>query len=130
MPAYVVERIADALNTVKKPLNGSTIHLFGVAYKKNVGDMRESPALDILEVLLKRGAVVTYTDPWVASLQHGSHTFESIAEEAALKEKPDCVVICTDHADFDYDRLVGAAALIVDTRNALKGRTEKSIFRL
>jgi len=112
MPAYVVERIADALNTVKKPLNGSTIHLFGVAYKKNVGDMRESPALDILEVLLKRGAVVTYTDPWVASLQHGSHTFESIAEEAALKEKPDCVVICTDHADFDYDRLVGAAALI------------------
>ena len=130
MPAYVVERIADALNTVKKPLNGSTIHLFGVAYKKNVGDMRESPALDILEVLLKRGAVVTYTDPWVASLQHGSHTFESIAEEAALKQKPDCVVICTDHADFDYDRLVGAAALIVDTRNALKGRTEKSIFRL
>jgi UDP-N-acetyl-D-glucosamine dehydrogenase len=130
MPAYVVERIADALNTVKKPLNGSTIHLFGVAYKKNVGDMRESPALDILEVLLKRGAVVTYTDPWVASLQHGGHTFESIAEEAALKQKPDCVVICTDHADFDYDRLVGAAALIVDTRNALKGRTEKSIFRL
>ena len=130
MPGYVVERIADALNTVKKPLNGSKVHLFGVAYKKNVGDMRESPALDILEVLLKRGAVVTYTDPWVASLQHGSHTFESIAEEAALKQKPDCVVICTDHADFDYDRLVGAAALIVDTRNALKGRTEKSIFRL
>jgi len=130
MPGYVVERIADALNTVKKPLNGSKVHLFGVAYKKNVGDMRESPALDILEVLLKRGAVVTYTDPWVASLQHGSHTFESVPEEAALKKKPDCVVICTDHADFDYDRLVGSAALIVDTRNALKGRTEPSIFRL
>src|SRR3989449_3243681 len=64
MPGYVVERIADALNTVKKPLNGSRIHLFGVAYKKNVGDMRESPALDVLELLLKRGAVVTYTDPW------------------------------------------------------------------
>jgi UDP-N-acetyl-D-glucosamine dehydrogenase len=130
MPGYVVERIADALNTVKKPLNGSTIHLFGVAYKKNVGDMRESPALDILEVLLKRGAVVTYTDPWVASLQHGSHAFESVPEEAALKKKPDCVVICTDHADFNYDRLVSTAALIVDTRNALKGRTESSIFRL
>jgi UDP-N-acetyl-D-glucosamine dehydrogenase len=130
MPGYVVERIADALNTVKKPLNGSTVHLFGVAYKKNVGDMRESPALDILEVLLKRGAVVTYTDPWVASLQHGNHTFESVSEEAALKKKPDCVVICTDHADFNYDRLVSAAALIVDTRNALKGRTESSIFRL
>src|SRR4051812_16645370 len=120
MPAYVVERIADALNTVKKPLNGSHIHLFGVAYKKDVGDMRESPALDILELLLKRGAVVTYTDPWVPSLQHGTHTFQSIAEDAALKKKPDCVVICTDHSAFDYDRLVREATLIVDSRNALK----------
>jgi UDP-N-acetyl-D-glucosamine dehydrogenase len=101
-----------------------------VAYKKNVGDMRESPALDILEVLLKRGAVVTYTDPWVPSLQHGNHTFESVSEEAALKKKPDCVVICTDHSNFNYDRLVSTAALIVDTRNALKGRAETSIFRL
>jgi UDP-N-acetyl-D-glucosamine dehydrogenase len=130
MPGYVVERIADALNTVKKPLNGSKVHLFGVAYKKNVGDMRESPALDILEVLLKRGAVVTYTDPWVPSLQHGTHTFESVSEDAALKKKPDCVVICTDHSNFNYDRLVSTAALIVDTRNALKGRVESSIFRL
>jgi UDP-N-acetyl-D-glucosamine dehydrogenase len=130
MPAYVVERVADALNTVKKPLNGSRVHLFGVAYKKDVGDMRESPALDVLELLIKRGAVVSYSDPWVETLQHGSHTFTSVKEDVALKGKPDCVVICTDHSNFDYDRLVRDAALIVDSRNALKNRKEPSIFRL
>jgi UDP-N-acetyl-D-glucosamine dehydrogenase len=130
MPAYVVERVADALNSVKKPLNGSRIHLFGVAYKKDVGDLRESPALDVLELLIKRGAVVSYSDPWVPTLQHGSHTFESVTEEAAFEGEPDCVVICTDHSAFDYDRIVRNAALIVDSRNALKNRKEPSIFRL
>jgi UDP-N-acetyl-D-glucosamine dehydrogenase len=130
MPAYVVERVVDALNTVKKALNGSRIHLFGVAYKKDVGDMRESPALDVLELLVKRGAIVTYTDPWVPRLQHGAHTFESMTQPAALEGKPDCVVICTDHSAFDYDRMVKDAVLIVDSRNALKARKEASIFRL
>ncbi|MSO55910.1 MAG: nucleotide sugar dehydrogenase [Acidobacteria bacterium] len=130
MPAYVVERVADALNTVKKPLNGSRVHLFGVAYKKDVGDMRESPALDVLELLIKRGAVVSYTDPWVPTLQHGSHTFESIAAETALEAGPDCAVICTDHSAFDYDQFVSKSSLIVDSRNALKKRKEPSIFRL
>jgi UDP-N-acetyl-D-glucosamine dehydrogenase len=130
MPAYVVERVADALNTAKKPLNGSRIHLFGVAYKKDVGDMRESPALDVLELLIKRGAVVSYSDPWVSTLQHGMHTFQSVKEEAALKAKPDCVVICTDHSAFDFDALVRDAALIVDSRNALRKRPEPHIFRL
>ncbi len=130
MPAYVVERVADALNTVRKPLNGSRIHLMGVAYKKDVGDMRESPALDVLELLVKRGAQVTYSDPWVPTLQHGTHSFEAIQEDAALKSKPDCVVICTDHSAFDYDRLVRDAALIVDSRNALKARKDPKIFRL
>ncbi|MCM3881646.1 MAG: nucleotide sugar dehydrogenase [Vicinamibacterales bacterium] len=130
MPAYVVERVSDALNTMKKPLNGSRIHLMGVAYKKDVGDMRESPALDVLELLIKRGAIVSYSDPWVPTLQHGSHTFQAVGEEAALKGKPDCVVICTDHSAFNYDQLVRQAALIVDSRNALKARKEPSIFRL
>ena len=130
MPAYVVERVADALNTAKKPLNGSRIHLFGVAYKKDVSDMRESPALDVLELLIKRGAQVSYSDPWVATLQHGTHTFDSVKEETALKGKPDCVVICTDHSAFDYDAIVRNAALVVDSRNALKKRPEPHIFRL
>jgi UDP-N-acetyl-D-glucosamine dehydrogenase len=130
MPAYVVNRVADALNSVRKPLNGSRVHLFGVAYKKDVGDMRESPALDVLELLLKQGAVVSYSDPWVATLQHGTHTFEAVEDQAALSASPDCVVICTDHSAFDYDRIVKHAPLIVDSRNALKGRKEPSIFRL
>jgi len=130
MPGYVVERVADALNTVKKPLNGSRVHLFGVAYKKDVGDMRESPALDVLELLVKRGAVVSYSDPWVPTLQHGTHTFSAVTEDAALNGKPDCVVICTDHSSFDYERIVREAALIVDSRNALKSRRADSIFRL
>jgi UDP-N-acetyl-D-glucosamine dehydrogenase len=115
---------------VKKALNGSRIHLFGVAYKKDVGDMRESPALDVLELLLKRGATVTYTDPWVPTLQHGTHTFESVTEDTALKAKHDCVVICTDHSSFDYDAIVRGASLIVDSRNALKNRKDSKIFRL
>jgi UDP-N-acetyl-D-glucosamine dehydrogenase len=130
MPAYVVERVTDALNTKKKALNGSRIHLLGVAYKKNVGDMRESPALDVLELLIKRGAQVTYSDPYVATLQHGSHNFTSVDVGVALKAKPDCVVICTDHSSFDYDQIVRDASLIVDSRNALKQRSEPSIFRL
>jgi len=130
MPAYVVERVADALNTVRKPINGSRIHLFGVAYKKDVSDMRESPALDVLELLIKRGAIVSYSDPWVPTLQHGTHTFDAVGAEPALNGKPDCVVICTDHSGFDYNGIVNSGCLIVDSRNALKGRTESSIFRL
>src|SRR6187402_508168 len=71
MPEFVVQRIADALNSVKKPINGSKIHLFGVAYKRDVNDMRESPALDVLELLIRRGAVVSYSDPWVPDLREG-----------------------------------------------------------
>src|SRR5438034_4162667 len=96
MPDYVVERIGEALNAVRKPINGSKIHLYGVAYKKNVGDMRESPALDILELLSRRGAVISYSDPFVPTLKHGHHTLEAMTEQTALARHPDCVVICTD----------------------------------
>src|SRR5579872_671284 len=77
MPEYVVERIGEALNAVRKPINGSKIHLYGVAYKKNVGDMRESPALDILELLVRRGAVISYSDPFVPSLKRSGETLEA-----------------------------------------------------
>src|SRR4029077_3604222 len=76
MPEYVVQLIAEALNTARKPLNGSRVHLFGMAYKPNVGDLRESPALDIMELLSRQGAVVSYTDPYVASLTHGTQTLQ------------------------------------------------------
>src|SRR3954465_15424489 len=129
MPEYVVQRVADALNSVKKPINGSKIHLFGVAYKRDVNDMRESPALDVLELLIRRGAEVTYSDPWVGEIHEGHLRLKSVDVDTAIAAGFDCAVITTDHAAFDYARLA-ALPLIVDTRNALKGMTGANIVRL
>jgi UDP-N-acetyl-D-glucosamine dehydrogenase len=130
MPEYVVKRVGDALNTVRKPINGSRIHLFGVAYKRDVNDMRESPALDILELLVQRGAVVTYTDPYVPELNHGRHALTSVPFDRALGDGVDCAVIVTDHSAFDPSRIASCLPLVVDTRNALKGVNRPSIVRL
>src|SRR5687767_10998715 len=129
MPEYVVERISEALNTKKQAINGARIHLFGVAYKKDVTDMRESPALDILELLHQRGAEVTYTDPYVPKLEHGDIMLCSVPEDKA-GQGIDCAVICTNHRVFDYKAIVKRFPLIVDTRNALKGIDSENIFRL
>ncbi len=129
MPEYVVQRVAEALNSAKKPINGSRIHLFGVAYKRDVSDMRESPALDILELLLRRGAIVTYTDPYVPALNDGSHRLSSIDFDTALAAGHDCAVVTTDHTAFDRSKLA-ALPLVVDTRNALKGHAGANIVRL
>ena len=128
MPEFVVERVADALNSARKSINGSRIHLFGVAYKRDVGDLRESPALDILDLLARRGAVLSYTDPYVSALQQGPLVLESIAE--ADVQNVDCALICTNHSAFDYNSMVRRFPLVVDTRNALRGHTSSSIFRL
>jgi UDP-N-acetyl-D-glucosamine dehydrogenase len=127
MPEFVVERVTDALNSAKKSINGSTIHLLGVAYKKDVGDVRESPALDILELLHRRGATLTYSDPFVPSLK-----IDGLALNAMdpAKADADCAVICTNHSTFDYDAILKRFPLIVDTRNALRGRDSEGIFRL
>jgi UDP-N-acetyl-D-glucosamine dehydrogenase len=129
MPEYVVQLVADALNTVKKPINGSTVHLFGVAYKRDVNDVRESPALDILELLAHRGARIGYTDPFVPSLELGGRRLTSVPFADALKAPADCSIVATDHTTFDYAR-IAALPLVVDTRNALKGLTGPTIFRL
>jgi UDP-N-acetyl-D-glucosamine dehydrogenase len=130
MPDYVVDLVAEALNTVKKAINGSKILIVGVAYKKDVNDMRESPALDVIELLARRGAQITYSDPWVPTLHHQSHTMTSVDLTEALRQRPDCAVICTDHASFDYAALVDSRTLVVDTRNALKRFHAPNIFRL
>ena len=130
MPDYVVERVAEALNSVRKAINGSRVHLIGVAYKRDVNDMRESPALDVLDMLKKRGAELSYTDPWVPQLTYDGVAMSSIELKTALAQKPDCAIICTDHTGTDYDALVGSGTLVVDTRNALKDRQDKTIFRL
>jgi UDP-N-acetyl-D-glucosamine dehydrogenase len=130
MPEYVVERVTDALNSVRKPINGSRIHVYGVAYKRDVGDMRESPALDIIELLARRGAVISYSDPYVPALKAGSHALESLPEADALARRPDCAVICTDHSSFNWRALVESGIPVVDTRNALTGFSSPSIVPL
>ena len=129
MPSFVVERIGEALNTARKAINGSKVHLFGVAYKKDVSDMRESPALDILELLHRRGASLSYTDPYVPKLEHGDIKLCSVPEESA-NHGIDCAVICTNHKVFNYEAIVRRFPLIVDTRNALKGVQAENVFRL
>jgi UDP-N-acetyl-D-glucosamine dehydrogenase len=130
MPEYVVERVSEALNTTRKPINGSRVHILGVAYKRDVNDMRESPALDIIELLAKRGATISYTDPWVLGLRTDGHVLASVDLETVTADRPDCVVICTDHSTFKYDALVKSGVVIVDTRNALKDCRSPNIFRL
>jgi UDP-N-acetyl-D-glucosamine dehydrogenase len=127
MPEFVVERVTDALNSAKKSLNGSRVRVLGVAYKKDVGDVRESPALDVIELLHRRGAELSYSDPFVPSLRLDGLSLQSVPAE---KGSADCAVICTNHRSFDYDAILRQYPLIVDTRNALRGRTETSIFRL
>ena len=128
MPSYVVDRVSAALNTRKRAINGARIHLFGIAYKKDVSDMRESPALDILELLHRRGAELSYTDPYVPMLKEGDLCLPSVAEDKV--DGIDCAVICTDHRAFNYAAMPKRFPLVVDTRNALKGNDAPNIFRL
>lgn len=128
MPRWVVSRIQDALNDHGKPLRNSRIHVLGAAYKRDIDDVRESPALDIIHLLLQRGAVVAYSDPHVPELRLDHATLHS--EPLEKLSSCDCAVIVTDHRAFDYDTIVRLAPLILDTRNALKGRREQHILRL
>jgi len=124
---YVVEKVQNALNDHSKPIKGSHIHILGVAYKKDIDDVRESPALDIIRLLERRGADITYSDPHVPQIRFEG--LELRSDMAGLAEA-DCIVIVTDHTGFDYKGLVEKASLIVDTRNALKGVKSDKIVRL
>ncbi len=128
MPHFVVNKVQNALNDVGKPVKGSKIHIYGVAYKRDIEDVRESPALDIIHLLQKRGATISFSDPHVPEIRLEDATL--LAQDSAALKTADCVVIVTDHAAFDYKALVAQAALIVDTRNALKDFDSKNIVRL
>ena len=129
MPHFVVDKIQHALNDHSKPLKGSHVHILGVAYKRNIDDVRESPALDIILLLERRGARVTYSDPFVPSVRLDHR--ELTAEDAlSMSSSADCVVVVTDHAAFDYAAIVERAPLIVDTRNALKNHPSPKVVRL
>jgi len=121
MPALVVDRVAQALNTLKKPVNGSRVLVLGVAYKKDIDDMRESPALDVMRLLEEQGAVVAYHDPHVGTFREDGHERASVALTDQELSSADAVVIVTDHSSVDYQRVVNLAALLVDTRNATAG---------
>jgi UDP-N-acetyl-D-glucosamine dehydrogenase len=129
MPEFVVQLVIDALNSQRKSLNGSKVHLIGVAYKRDVNDLRESPALEISELLAHRGAIVSYTDPYVPAFKHASLDLTSVPE-SRMHQDIDVGVIITDHKVFNYTAMVGKFPLLVDTRNALKGVTKGTIFRL
>jgi UDP-N-acetyl-D-glucosamine dehydrogenase len=128
MPHFIIEKVQTALNDVSKPMKGSRIHVLGVAYKRDIDDVRESPALDIIHLLLRRGATVSYWDPYVPEISIDGGTLYA-GGEAELTEA-DCVLIVTDHKAFDYKSLPQRARLIVDTRNALKGIQAPHIIRL
>ena len=128
MPQFVVDKIQAALNDRGKPVRDSRIHVIGVAYKPDVADVRESPALDILALLAERGALLSYTDPFVAQVNLDSLQLASQPQQAAAQA--DCVVIVTDHSAVDYDKLLEDACLIVDTRNRLRSLPDQKIVRL
>jgi len=131
MPHFAVDKVQNALNDHRKPLKGSHVHVLGVAYKRDIDDVRESPALDIIHLLGKRGATVTYSDPWVPKLRADGVVPDMDSQDVdASVAKADCVLIVTNHKSFDYPKIVASAKLIVDTRNALKGMTSKNIVRL
>jgi UDP-N-acetyl-D-glucosamine dehydrogenase len=129
MPDVVATKVSLALNDDRKPVRGSRVLVIGVAYKRDIDDMRESPALDVIRLLEEHGAEVSYHDPHVPSYTEDGHTRTGVALTDDLLAKSDAVVIVTDHSSIDYQRLVDKASLVVDTRNAL-AKTKKSRARV
>ena len=129
MPHFVVDRIQNALNDRAKPLKGSHVHILGVAYKKDIDDVRESPAIDIAHLLKERGARISYSDPFVPVFRVDKDEYFS-QDPVAASAQADCAVIITNHTHADYADILERATLIVDTRNALKGYKSEKIVRL
>jgi UDP-N-acetyl-D-glucosamine dehydrogenase len=129
MPEHVCRLVADALNQQEKSVKGSRVLVLGVAYKRDVEDVRESPAVDILKLLERRGARVAYNDPFVASLALNSGTLRSADLHSSVRES-DVVVIVTDHSSYPYREIVEGARVVVDTRNATRGIVSAKILKL
>ena len=133
MPHHVVDKVGDALNSHRKSIRGSRLLILGIAYKRDIDDVRESPALDIMAVLEQKGGVVEYHDPFVPHLEArdwpAAKKMDSVQLTDAALASADCVVIVTNHTSFDYDRIVKHAKLIVDTRNAIKS-AHAHVFKL
>jgi UDP-N-acetyl-D-glucosamine dehydrogenase len=130
MPYHVISSVSSALNQHKKALNGSKVLVLGVAYKKDIDDLRESPSLTIIELLQKEGAEVSYHDPYFPTIGKG-RKYDLQMKRASLENlgQYDCVLIVTDHSDYDYRKIVKEAKLVVDSRNATKGIADAKIVR-
>jgi UDP-N-acetyl-D-glucosamine dehydrogenase len=130
MPAHVVQYVAKALNRNKKAMNGSRILMLGMAYKKDIDDLRESPSLTVIELLREEGAEVVYNDPYFPTVGRGRHyNLNMTSTPLTDLDQYDCVLIMTDHSDYDYQDIVNKSRLIVDTRNATKGIQSGKIVR-
>jgi len=129
MPHFVVDKIQNALNDCGKPLKGSHVHILGVAYKRDIDDVRESPALDVIHLLLKRGSHVTFSDPYVSSIRVDATEFTASVLDEEIS-RADCAVIITDHKCVNYAGVAEKAQLIVDTRNTLRSFSSEKIVRL
>jgi len=130
MPYYVVERTVEALNRRGKSIQGAKVLLLGVAYKRDVDDVRESPALKVMELLLKRGAEVDYNDPHIPALKR-MRRYDFRKSSVPVNEETlrcyDCVIITTDHSSYDYELILREAPLIVDTRGVYRGKNDKVV---
>jgi UDP-N-acetyl-D-glucosamine dehydrogenase len=121
MPAFVVEKVTLALNAQRKPVNGSRILVLGVAYKRDIDDVRESPALDVIRLLEEQGASVSFHDPYISKIIEDGHTVRGVELTATMLQDTDAVVIVTDHRSVDYQFVMDHASLIVDSRNITSG---------
>lgn len=130
MPRHVLNKIAEVLNTRKKCINGSRVLLLGMAYKKDIDDLRESPGLEIYRLLNEQGAVVEYNDPLVASFREGSAIVRSVPLTERNLPQYDIAILCTNHSAFDYQWIARHAQLILDTRNAFKGISGSHIYKI
>jgi len=132
MPRFVVGKVQDALNNVGKPVKGSRVLILGVAYKPDIDDLRESPALDVIGLLENKGAWVSFHDPLVCQIKHEGHLLDSEPDLLEAISQTDCVVIVTNHSAYDYPAILEASPLIVDTRNALGhlGKNNPKVVRL
>jgi UDP-N-acetyl-D-glucosamine dehydrogenase len=130
MPHFVIEQIANGLNEQRKALKGARVLVLGVAYKRDIDDLRESPSLTIIEMLRDKGALVSYNDPYFPTVGRGRH-YDLNMTNTPLDNlgQYDAVVIVTDHSDYDYKAIVEQSQLVVDTRNATKGVNSEKIVR-
>jgi len=130
MPEYVVYRLFETLNEVGKSVKGSKILVLGVAYKKDIGDIRESPALEIIKLIVEKGGEVIYNDPYVSEFNFLEKTWRSVEISNSLLETTDCVLILTDHSFYNWDSISKRARLMLDTRNTLNGVSSKNVHKL